>query len=92
MIYKLINQTEDRLAQEIIVEQLLDQTCLYEILSDQVRGVPLMQKIINCTNVSKEKRHSLSEQVCIQLNQLKGPGHKKLLDSLLEANHDDDTH
>lgn len=89
VIYKLINQSSDQTAQNKILEHLMQETTLTEILSDQVRGLVFIQKVIICPSLDVHQKKSLSGRVCKELEVLGGRGHKKLLDLLLEVNHDD---
>ncbi|CAO3651859.1 unnamed protein product [Mucor hiemalis] len=89
VIYKLINQSSDQTAQNKILEHLMQETTLTEILSDQVRGLVFIQKVIICPSLDVHQKKSLSSRVCKELEVLGGRGHKKLLDLLLEVNHDD---
>jgi hypothetical protein len=93
IIYKLINQDSDEKAKNTILNHLNQETVLSEILTDQVRGLVFIQKLIICPSLTTDQKNSLTSQVCIELEKLDGPGHKKLLDLLLEVNHsDDNTH
>lgn len=96
IIYKLINQTSDGKAQDIILNELRKENVLTEVLTDQVRGLVFIQKLIICPSLGVGQKNLLTSQVCTELEKLDGPGHKKLLDLLLEVNHDntnnDDTH
>lgn len=93
IIYKLINQVSDGKAQATVLENLRQDTVLSEVLTDQVRGLVFIQKIITCASLTAHQRNQLSHQVCKELENFDGPSHRKLLDLLLEANHDnDDTH
>ncbi|EIE81332.1 hypothetical protein RO3G_06037 [Rhizopus delemar RA 99-880] len=83
IVYKLLNQTSDVKSQEIIFQSLCKEDVLMEILSDQLRGLSFIQKVLPCPSLSEEQKSSLRTQVCSCLEQLKGPGHKKLLDQLL---------
>lgn len=89
IIYKLVNQTSEKQAQQSIMQQLLsDQQgdVLSDILSDQVRGLVFIQKLIVCPVLTDEQKKQLSRKVCAKLEYLSGPGHKKLLGLLLETN------
>jgi hypothetical protein len=86
IVYKLINQTQDTEAQEIMLDKM--QASLYDILSDQVRGVPLVQKVVDCQCLSLQQRQTITNLARSQLENLNGPGHRKLLEHLLEVNHD----
>lgn len=81
-----MNQTSEPKAQELVLTQLLnaDLATLVDVLSDQVRGLALIQKLINCPALTEKQRHDLKHQVIIELEKLGGPGHKKLLGQLLE--------
>lgn len=93
IIYKLIHQTVDEKAQKLLLESLSEPMVLTEVLTDQVRGLVFVQKVLTCPSISSEQKEQLSHQVCQELEKFDGPSHRKLLDLLLEANHDnDDTH
>lgn len=89
IIYKLINQVSDEKAQEMILYHLMHEPILTEVMVDQVRGLVFIQKVIICPALTNEQKANLASQVCTQLEKLDGPGHKKLLDLLLEVNRDD---
>ncbi|KAI7907837.1 armadillo-type protein [Cokeromyces recurvatus] len=85
IIYKLINQTSELVAQEMLLNELLTrQDILMEVLSDQVRGLVFIQKLLSCPALTVDQRKILSGRVCEKLEKLNGPGHKKLLSLLLE--------
>jgi hypothetical protein len=86
IVYKLVNQVSEDVAQEMILAQL--EHHLTDILSDQVRGLVFIQKLIACPSLKSEQRRQLSTKVCTELEQLNGPGHKKLLALLLDNNGD----
>ncbi|CAO0796379.1 unnamed protein product [Mucor circinelloides] len=89
IIYKLVNQTSEKHAQQLIMQRLLsDQQgdVLADILADQVRGLVFVQKLIVCPLLTDEQKKQLSGKVCAELENLNGPGHKKLLGLLLETN------
>ncbi|KAI9267042.1 armadillo-type protein [Helicostylum pulchrum] len=94
IVYKLVNQTTDQIAQDMVLNSLCENQILHEILTDQVRGLVFIQKLIICPSLLASQKNSLSSQVCVELEKLDGPGHKKLLQLLLQVNHDnvDDTH
>lgn len=94
IVYKLVNQTTDQIAQDMILNSLCQNEILHEILTDQVRGLVFIQKLIICPSLLVNQKNLLSSQVCVELEKLDGPGHKKLLQLLLQVNHDniDDTH
>ncbi|KAF7727818.1 hypothetical protein EC973_007049 [Apophysomyces ossiformis] len=83
IIFKLLHQTEDLQAQEIIFNDMMNNDKLEDILSDQARGVTLIQKIIT-SNVASAHRQELQTKVREMLESLNGPGHKKLLDELID--------
>lgn len=82
IVYKLLNQTSDVIAQEIIFKSLREENILLEILSDQLRGLSFIQKVLACSSLNEAQKSNLRTQVRSGLEQLKGPGHKKLLDQL----------
>ncbi|KAI9474155.1 MAG: armadillo-type protein [Benjaminiella poitrasii] len=85
IIYKLINQTSELVAQKMVLNGLIArQDILIDILSDQVRGLVFIQKVLACPALSVDQRKALSGKVCERLEMLNGPGHKKLLSLLLE--------
>ncbi|KAG0173876.1 hypothetical protein DFQ29_007690 [Apophysomyces sp. BC1021] len=84
IILKLVHQTQDPRAQEIIINSLTDDKNLVDILSDQARGLALIQKII-VSNTTNPHRYALQTKVRETLELLNGPGHKKLLDELLDV-------
>ncbi|OBZ85194.1 Pumilio domain-containing protein C56F2.08c [Choanephora cucurbitarum] len=89
-IYKLVNQTTDLEAQQIILNELIEKEhVLNDILSDQVRGLIFVQKVITCPALLLPVRTTLSKRVCSELEKMNGPGHKKLLGMLLESNGSD---
>jgi hypothetical protein len=90
IVYKLINQTSEDVAQEMILVQLQHEHILVDILSDQVRGLVFIQKLIACPSLKSDQCRQLSTKVCTELEKLNGPGHKKLLALLLEANNNND--
>jgi hypothetical protein len=94
IIYKLVNQTAEKQAQQTIMQQLLNQQgdVLSEILSDQVRGLVFIQKLIICPLLTDEQKKQFSDKVCAELENLNGPGHKKLLGLLLETNNNSNNH
>ncbi|RCH79917.1 hypothetical protein CU098_002274 [Rhizopus stolonifer] len=90
VIYKLINQTTEPEAQQLIVQELLDNDqTLNDILSDQVRGLTFIQKVVVCPALLSPTRQAMSKKVCSALQTLHGPGHKKLLGLLLESSQED---
>ncbi|KAI8387377.1 armadillo-type protein [Blakeslea trispora] len=85
-VYKLVNQTTDLEAQQIILNELIEKEhVLNDILSDQVRGLIFVQKVITCPALPLPIRTALSKRVCLELEKMNGPGHKKLLGILLES-------
>lgn len=86
IVYKLINQSTDVESQDRIFKSLCVENILLEILSDQLRGLNFIQKVLACPSLSDEQKSVLRQHVCASLEQLKGPGHKKLLDQLLQEN------
>ncbi|KAI9277775.1 armadillo-type protein [Sporodiniella umbellata] len=82
-VYKLLNQESDPVAQDIIFKSLSEEKTLSEILTDQLRGLSFVQKVLTCPSLNKDQASSLCTQVCLALEKLKGPGHKKLLDQLV---------
>lgn len=89
IVYKLVNQNSEDVAQEMILDQLQREHVLFDILSDQVRGLVFIQKLIACPSLSLEQRSQLLDKVCTELEKLNGPGHKKLLALLLEAHNNE---
>lgn len=81
-LLKLVNQDNEDEARRIVLEAITDENALQEIVSDSVRGSPLIQKIIASSYISEEQHEQLVDQVCPLLGKLQGPGHKKLLDEL----------
>ncbi|KAI8978914.1 armadillo-type protein [Pilobolus umbonatus] len=88
IVYKLLSQQEDRVAVEMIFNGLNEHRVLVEILADQVRGLALIQKILTSADMDLEKRNELSQLVSIELAQLNGPGHRKLLSQLMDIHQD----
>lgn len=81
---KLVNQTQDPRAQEIILNGLMNDKNLVDILSDQARGLALIQKMV-ISSTPNPHQHALRTKVREILESLSGPGHKKLLDELIDA-------
>lgn len=90
-LLKLVNQDQEDEARSVILEAITEENALQEIVSDSVRGSPLIQKIISSSYISEDQHEQLVNQVSPLLGKLQGPGHKKLLDEL-ENNNNNDHH
>ncbi|KAI7882263.1 ARM repeat-containing protein [Lichtheimia hyalospora FSU 10163] len=91
-LLKLVNQDHEEEARRVVLEAITEENALQEIISDSVRGSPLIQKIISSTYISEDQHEQLVDQVCPLLNKLQGPAHKKLLDELENNNNNNDHH
>lgn len=77
VVYKLL---KDPVSRDLVLPQL----DLVEILTDQVRGLTFIVKVISSPDLTDEQQLELKTKACIELEKLNGPGHKKLLAQLLD--------
>ncbi|KAK3826143.1 MAG: armadillo-type protein, partial [Benniella sp.] len=87
-ILKVINQRQEPDASDIMINSIVNSNqdqVLLEILSDQVHGVSLIQKILASPNVEQPQKHILAEKVKSVLSKLSPQnmqGCKRLLEEV----------
>ncbi|GAA5931454.1 uncharacterized protein JCM15063_001472 [Sporobolomyces koalae] len=84
-VMRVINQTVDSEAQNMILDALFDGKVLQDVLGDQMHGTASISKVVGSTFLSDARRHDMNDKIKTaigQLNVQSVPAYRKLMEEV----------